>query len=99
MSFPEMVSDSSCRNSSVVQTISFISCLGDWFQTIPQVMKPDVEVLGWRGYTWSAVVMLVGCTAVFSKMILEAAYGREMNISRNSSGEYSCSQHANCSFP
>jgi hypothetical protein len=47
MSFPETVSDSSCRNSSVVQTHSFISCL---------VKKPDVEILGWHGDTWSVVL-------------------------------------------
>ncbi|CDQ79451.1 unnamed protein product [Oncorhynchus mykiss] len=27
---------------------------GGWFQTIQQVKKLDVEVLGWRGYSWSA---------------------------------------------
>jgi hypothetical protein len=32
MSFPETISDSLCRNSSVVQTHSFISCLGGWSQ-------------------------------------------------------------------
>ena len=63
MSLPETVSDSLCRNSSVVQTHSFISCPGDWSETIPQVKKPDVEVLGWRGYTWSAFARLVGRTA------------------------------------
>ena len=47
--------------------LSFISCPGGWSQTIPQVKKPDVEVLGWRGYTWSAVVRLVGRTAKSSK--------------------------------
>ena len=60
MSFPDMVSDSLCRNSSVVQTHNFISCPGGWSQPIPLVKKPDVEVLGWRGYTWSAVVRPVG---------------------------------------
>ncbi|KAJ8367737.1 hypothetical protein AAFF_G00311050 [Aldrovandia affinis] len=29
-------------------------------ETIPQVKKQDVAVLGWRGYTWSAIVRPVG---------------------------------------
>jgi hypothetical protein len=66
MSFPEKVSDR--------------LCLGRWSQTIPQVKIPDVEVLGWHGYTWSAVVRPVGCTAKFSKTTLEAAYGTSLCI-------------------
>ncbi len=60
-----------------------------------------VEVLGWCGYTWFAVVRPARCTAKFSKMPLETAYGRERNIqlTGNSSGGQSCSQHANCTLP
>ena len=80
MSFPEMVSDSLCRNSLVMQTDCCSSCPGGWSQTILEVNMLDVEVLGWCGYTWSAVVRPVGCTAKLSETPLETAYGREMNI-------------------
>ncbi len=98
MSFPQTVSDSLCRNSLVMQTDCCSSCPGGWSQTILEVKMLAVEVLGWCGYMWSAVVRLVGCTAKFSEMLLETTYGREMNIqfTGNSSGGHSCSQHANC---
>ncbi len=56
MSFPETVSDSLCRNSLVTQTDCCSSCLGGWSQMILEVKMLDVEVLGWCGYTWPAVV-------------------------------------------
>ncbi len=85
----------------LMQTNFCSSCLGGWSQTILEVKMLDVEVLGWCGYTWSAVVRPVGCTAKFSETPLETAYGREMNIQfmGNSSGGHSCSQHANCMLP
>ncbi len=97
MSFPEMISDSLCRNSLVMQTDCCGSCPGGWSQAILEVKMLDVEVLCWCGYMWSAVVRLVGCTAKFSETPLETAYGRKINIQfmGNSSGGHSCSQHAN----
>ncbi len=101
MSFPETVSDNLCLKSLVMQTDCCSSCPGDWSQMILEVKILDVKVLGWCGYTWSAVVRPVGCTAKFSETPLETAYDREMNIQfkGNSSGGHSCSQHANCTLP
>ncbi len=99
--FPETVSDSLCRNYLIMQIDCCSSCPGGWSQTILEVKMLDVEVLGWCGYTWSAVVRPVGCTAKFSETPLETAYGRETTIqfTGNSSGGHSCSQHANCTLP
>lgn len=52
LSFPEMVSHSLCRNSLTVQSNCCISCSGGLSQIILQVKTLDVEVLGWRGYSW-----------------------------------------------
>ncbi len=60
MSFPEMVSDSLFKNYLVMQTDCCSSCPGGWSQRILEVKMLDVEVLGWCGYTWSAVVRPVG---------------------------------------
>ncbi len=101
MSFPEMVSDSLCRNYLVLHTDCCSSCPGGWSQTILEVKMLDVEVLGWCGYMWSAVVKPVGCTAKFSETPLETAYRREINIqfTGNSSGGLSCSSMLiACSF-
>ena len=88
MSFPETVSDSMCRNYSVVQTHSFISSPGGWSQTILKGKKPDLEVLGWSGCTCSVVVRPDGCTG-----------GMDIQFSCNSFGGESCSQHTNCTLP
>ncbi len=44
------------ENSLVMQTNCCRSCPGGWSQMILEVKMLDVEVLGWCGYTWSAVV-------------------------------------------
>jgi hypothetical protein len=79
------------KKSSDLQTHSSIS----WCPMIPQVKRPDVDVLR------SAVVRPAGRTAKFSKTTLKAACGREINIPlfENSCVVHSCSKHANCTLP
>ena len=57
---------------------------------------------GGPGLAWLHMVCCCeACSAKCSKMTLEAAYGREMNIKfpGNSSGGHSCRQHANSMLP
>ncbi len=70
MSLPKTVSDSLCRNSLVMQTDCCSSCPGGWSQTILEVKMLDVEVLGWCGYTWFAVVRPVGYCQILWNALL-----------------------------
>ncbi len=56
MSFPETISDSLCRINLVLKSDCCSSCPGGWSQTILEVKMLDLKVLGWCGYTWSAVM-------------------------------------------
>lgn len=63
-----------------------------------KVSMLDVEVLGWCNYMWSDIMMPAECTANFSVIPVEVAYGRWMNIwfTSNRSGRGPWSQYANC---
>lgn len=76
ISLPEMVFDSYCKNSLVMRTDCCSGCVGGSSQVIMELKMLDVEILGWCGYTRSAVVRPVGCTAKFS----ETTYKIEPNI-------------------
>jgi hypothetical protein len=67
MSFPQTVFDS-CAN--ILWLCKPTVVRGGWSQMIMPVEKLDVEVLGWRGYTWFAIVSPVGRTAKFYKRTL-----------------------------
>ena len=54
---------------------------------------------GWCGYTWSADMSPVGCTAKLSETPLETTYGRAVNIQFTGNSSGSSSQHANRIFP
>ncbi len=100
MSFPETVSDSLRRNYLVMQQTDVAAAVRvSGLRRFWRWRCLDVEVLGWCGYTWSAVVS-TGCTHIhvgcwmycqFPKTPLETAYGGEMNIqfTDNSSGGHS----------
>jgi hypothetical protein len=84
MSFPENFYLTVSAEILQLCKSSFISCPGGGY------------ILG--GGPWSALMRPVGRIAKFFQMVLEAAYGIEINItfSGNSSGEHPYSQHANC---
>ena len=51
MSFPETVSVQFVRKFFSCANTQFNQLSSGWSQTIPQVEKPDVEILGWWGFT------------------------------------------------
>lgn len=71
MSLTEMVSDSLCRSSLMMQTNCFSGRLGGQSSTILEVNVLDVEVLGRFGYTWSVDLLPNSLKRLWRRLTVE----------------------------